>query len=170
MAELTQQEKLQPSLLDRLIDNEPEQTQESRSQRVLSLRQLREGVIRDLAWLLNSGNLGEVQDIDKYNQVANSVINYGTPSLTGFTLSNLNASRVEAIVRQAIVDFEPRILRNTVKVRVHADDKQMNRNSVQFEIEGELWAQPIPIRLYMKTEIDLESGGVSVTDDSGPPS
>jgi len=167
MAELTQQERLQPSLLDRLMDDEPAITQESRSQRVLSIKQLREGVIRDLVWLLNTGNLEEVQDISKYNQISNSVINFGTSSLTGSTKSNLNVNRVEAIIRQAIIDFEPRINAETVKVHVIVDKEKMSDNAVQFEIEGELWAHPIPLQLYMKTEIDLESGDISVTDSSG---
>ena len=34
------------------------------------------------------------------------------------------------------------------------------------EIEGDLWAQPIPLQLYLKTEIDLESGQVKVEESS----
>ena len=167
MAELTQQERLQPSLLDRLMDDEPDITQESRSQRVLSIKQLREGVIRDLVWLLNTGNLTETQNLSKYNQISNSVINFGTSRLTGFTKSNLNINQVETTIRQAIIDFEPRINADTIKVHVIVDKEKMSVNAVQFEIEGELWAHPIPLQLYMKTEIDLESGDISVTDGSG---
>ncbi len=83
MAELTQKERLQPSLLDRLIDDEPEKKQESRHKRVLSLQQLREGVLRDLAWLFNAGNLGSVQPLDDYPEVQTSVVNYGVPELAG---------------------------------------------------------------------------------------
>jgi len=168
MAELTQQERLQPSLLDRLMDNEPDITQESRSQRVLSMKQLREGVIRDLAWLLNTGNLQEVQDIDNYDEVLSSVVNYGTRSLTGLTLSNLKTGEVEATIRQSILKYEPRINSDTVKVKVNADKNAMGINAVQFEIEGELWAHPIPIQLYMKTDIDLETGGVTIKEENGP--
>jgi len=57
MAELAPRERLQPSLLDRLTDDEPDQEVESRERRVLSVRGLREGVLRDLAWLLNTTNL-----------------------------------------------------------------------------------------------------------------
>src|SRR3546814_19033242 len=53
MAELTPQDRLPPSLLDRLPDDEPEVTQESRDRRVLSVPKLREVVLRDLAWLFN---------------------------------------------------------------------------------------------------------------------
>ena len=31
-------------------------------------------------------------------------------------------------------------------------------------IEAELWAQPLPLRLFLRTEIDLETGSVNVTD------
>ena len=57
MPELTPKERLQPSLLDRLTDDAPHRRTESREQRVLSLAQLRESVMRDLAWLLNTEHL-----------------------------------------------------------------------------------------------------------------
>jgi type VI secretion system protein ImpF len=31
-----------------------------------------------------------------------------------------------------------------------------------FEIEGELWAQPIPQKMYLRTELDLDTGKVSI--------
>ena len=40
----------------------------------------------------------------------------------------------------------------------------MNRNAVTFELESQLWAEPTPLRIYMKTEIDMDSGYVQVID------
>jgi type VI secretion system protein ImpF len=40
----------------------------------------------------------------------------------------------------------------------------MSRNAVTFKIEGELWSHPAPMALFLKTELDLESGDVNVTD------
>ena len=71
------------------------------------------------------------------------------------------------MIRQAIWDFEPRILRNTVKVRVIVGEAEMSHNALTFVIEGELWAQPLPERLYLRTEVDLETGGVTVASDVG---
>ena len=48
MAELTPTERLQPSLLDRLTDDEPSHSQEARNRRVLSIQKLRESVLRDV--------------------------------------------------------------------------------------------------------------------------
>ena len=51
MNELTSRERLQPSLLDRLTDEEPGKAVEGPDKRVLSLTQLKSSVLRDLAWL-----------------------------------------------------------------------------------------------------------------------
>ena len=167
MADLTLLERLQPSLLDRLVDDEPHRRQESREDRVLSMARLREVVQRDLASLLNTVNLEAAENLDEYPMISRSVLNYGIPDLTGLPSSNLDPVMLERVVRQAIWDFEPRILRHTVRVRVVADPESMNHNAVTFYIEGELWAQPMPIRLYLKSEIDLEIGQIRVSGDTG---
>lgn len=167
MAELTHQERLQPSLLDRLTDHEPEKTQESREQRVFPQARLREAVLRDLAWLLNTTNLAAGQDLDGYPQVACSVLNYGVPDLTGMTIAGTDAAALERALRQAIADFEPRILRRSLTVRLELNEGQMSHNAMTFLIEGELWAQPVPLRLYLKTEIDLDLGQVRVSGFGG---
>ena len=166
MAELTQKEKLQPSLLDRLTDNNPESQVESRAQRVLSIQQLRKSVIRDLGWLLNTGNLEARQNLERYPAATHSVVNYGMPDIAGITTGDIEVDAVEQAVKQAIIDFEPRILRNTLMVKMVVDQEAMSSNSVVFEIEGELWAQPVPLRVFLKTELDLETGDVKVADRS----
>jgi type VI secretion system protein ImpF len=167
MAELTQKERLQPSLLDRLTDDAPDKVQESRDQRVLSLSRLRQSVLRDMGWLLNTSSLNGVENFDSYPLVAGSVINYGIPDLAGKTLSGTDVQDIERRVRQAIWDFEPRILRDSVKVTVIASGSQMNQNAMTFDIEGDLWSQPLPLRLYLRTELDLETGNMEIMDRGG---
>ena len=164
MAELTAKERLQPSLLDRLTDNEPDERQESREKRILSPSRLRESVRRDLTWLFNTPNLATVEDLDNYPAVAQSVVNYGLPSLAGRTSSGLDVPELERLLRQAIWSFEPRLIRSSIKVRLTADRNDMSQNALAFFIEAELWAQPIPLRLFFKTEIDLEAGAATVVD------
>lgn len=159
MAELTQKERLQPSLLDRLADDEPTKTVESREQRVLSLTRLRQSVNRDLKWLLNTGCLETIQDLDDFPHVRQSVLNYGIPDLTGTTVSNADPSTLERYLRQAILAFEPRILKRSLKIRARAGGEH---NRIIFEIEGQLWAQPLPEHLYLRTILDLELGKVDI--------
>ena len=92
MAELAPRERLQPSLLDRLTDDEPDKTVEPRDRRVLSLRTLREGVLRDLAWLLNTSNLLSIVAVGKLPHLSSSVLNYGVPDISGVSVEGLNLS------------------------------------------------------------------------------
>lgn len=167
MVELSLQERLQPSLLDRLTDNEPDAKVESRAQRVLSLSRLKRSVLRDLAWLLNSGNLAITEDLTAYKQVQNSVLNFGISDLAGKTVSKTDVPALEREIRQAILDFEPRILANSLKVRVNLDRAKMSHKTMTFVIEGQLWAQPLPVNLYLSTDLDLESGSAAVVETTG---
>jgi type VI secretion system protein ImpF len=164
MADLTQKDRLQPSLLDRLTDNDPEKRQESRDARVLSPSRLRDCVRRDLAWLLNTTHLKATQSLDDHPLVAKSVLNFGLPDLAGRTASTVDATSLEQAIRKVILDFEPRLVARTLRVKLVIDDKQMNHNAMSFDIEAELWAQPLPLRLFLRTAVDLETGSVDVID------
>lgn len=164
MAELLSQERLQPSLLDRLTDDTPDSNEERRDKRVLSLSQLRASVLRDIGWLLNAVHLQSTQDLSSWPEVASSTVNYGIPDLAGVSAAGRNTAMLERAVRQAVLNFEPRILGDTLKVSVRIDAEQMSRHALLFVIEGQLWAQPVPLSLYLKTELDLETGTVTVAD------
>jgi type VI secretion system protein ImpF len=167
MAELTQKERLQPSLLDRLTDDEPHLSQESRDKRVLSPAKLRECVRRDLTWLFNTTNLATTENLDEHPGVARSVLNYGMPDLAGHSASGVDVAALERLLVRVIWDFEPRLLRSSVKVRLFVDERKMDHNAMCFDIQAELWAQPLPLRLFLRTEIDLENGGVNVSELGG---
>lgn len=164
MVDLTSTERLQPSLLDRLTDLEPEQKVEARDKRVLSLQKLRECVRRDLALLLNTINLAAVTDLEGYPEVARSTLNYGIPDLAGLSSGSIDAAVLERAVKQAIVAFEPRIRAATLKVRVETRPGEMNHNALTFYIDGQMWAQPSPVAMYLETVVDLQTGGVAITE------
>ncbi|AAM38978.1 type VI secretion system baseplate subunit TssE [Xanthomonas citri pv. citri] len=167
MAELTTTERLQPSLLDRLTDAAPSQREESREQRVISATRLRECVIRDLSWLLNAVNLETSRPLEAHPQVRSSVLNYGIPDLAGVAVSGIDAAALQQRIRQAILAFEPRLIPETLRVSVHADAARMDRRSLLFTIESEMWAQPLPLNLYLKTALDLETGRLDVVEGNG---
>lgn len=131
---------------------------------VTSLSQIRDCVKRDLDWLLNARNYFPPDDLQDYPEVMNSVVNYGLPDLAGKTAAGMDIRKLERILKQAVIDFEPRILRQTVSVRLLADESMLHHNSLTFEIEGEMWSDPLPIHLHLLTELELENGDVSITE------
>src|ERR1700704_1361229 len=113
---LPPQERLQPALLDRLTDDEPDKKVEPREARVLSKRRLRQSVLRDLAWLFNATQLEAVTDLTSAPFVRGSVLNFGLPALSGRAASSLDVSDLAKAIREAIVSFEPRILPSTLQI------------------------------------------------------
>lgn len=168
MAELTSRERLQPSLLDRLTDDSPQSTQETRDHRVLSMRQYRTAVLRDLGWLLNARSHQLPGDnFKEFPEVERSVLNFGVPDFTGGTASSVDPMEMERVILQAIRDFEPRIIRQSLSIRVKASTEEYSGNALTFEIEGDLWAQPFPEAMYIQTEMDLESGQCKIENRIG---
>lgn len=165
MPELTPQERLQPALLDRLTDEEPDKKVEASERRVMSKSRLRQAVLRDLAWLLNCTRLESDDSLVHVPYVRRSVINFGLPALSGRAASSLDVMELERAIRQAIVDFEPRIRPNTLEVKaLISEDPLEHHNVIGVEIRGDLWAQPVPLELLIRTEIDLETGKVEIAD------
>jgi len=74
-----------------------------------------------------------------------SVINFGLRrSPAAWPLAG--DTDLERAVRQAILDFEPRILPNTLEVRALVELSELDHhNVIGIEIRGQLWAQPVAI-------------------------
>ncbi len=164
MSDLTPLEKLQPCLLDRLTDDDPLKQEESRSQRVISHQKYRRGVLRDLEWLFNSSAAVELDParaarLKNFPEVRRSVLNYGVRQLYGAT--SLNVEQLQEELMEAIQTFEPRVAARTLSIRIDLD-----RNIATFDLEGELWANPLPDHLHVKTTLDVETGQCLLGDST----
>jgi type VI secretion system protein ImpF len=131
---------------------------------ICSLQELRACVKRDLNWLLNAMQYSPPEDLENYPEIAQSVLNYGMPDLTGKTASSFDLRTMERLMKEVILNFEPRIIRCSLQIRVMLDESMFDHNALTFEIEGDLWAEPLPVHLHLRTEFELENGNVSVTD------
>lgn len=155
-------DRLQPCLLDRLTDDEPAKREESRNQRIVSLQRYKVGVLRDLDWLFNASGhfpeeeVGELTFAD-FEEAFRSVLNFGIRQLYGRLAPDID--EIEKQLFDAITVFEPRINRNTLKVKA-----TLHRQLLSFDITGELWVYPIPERLFIRTQLDLESSECSTKE------
>ena len=39
-----------------------------------------------------------------------------------------------------------------------------HHNVISVQIRGNLWAQPVPLEMLLRTEVDLETGSVEIRD------
>jgi type VI secretion system protein ImpF len=172
MAELTSQDRLQPSLLDRLIDQEPQNRKEGLDTRVLSRAGLRAAVLRDLSWLFNatrpepepqSQNIEELAHWRQAEQARESVLNFGLPAFAGVTLSSMDLDLIKRLVSEAVRRFEPRIDPRTLNIEARVSP-ETHHNTMQLLIRGQMWAQPVPLELLLSAELDVETGNTRVRD------
>jgi type VI secretion system protein ImpF len=139
----------------------PNMELETTERRMLSMRKLRECVLRDLGWLFNSLNLESAQDLDAVPQVASSVLNFGLPSFAGRMASSIDPIESAERLRRAVELFEPRLSSVRVKPEPAAHDSD---GTLEFTIDAQLWGYPMSQQLELHTKIDTMTGDIAVTE------
>ena len=176
MAGLVSQERLQPSLLDRLRDDEPTELRESLEARVLNKAQLRAAVLRDMTWLFNAVREEpdiESDDRERYDMwqrataARESVLNFGMPALSGRSLAATDFFALQERIRITIMRFEPRIDPKTLKVEIINDTPGQQTLNMRVIIKGSLWNQPVPLELLLSADVNVDTGQASVRDMRG---
>ena len=71
------------------------------------------------------------------------------------------AAEIRAAIRTAIERFEPRLLPGSLEVSLR-EDGDARGALVSFDIRAELWAEPVPLDLYLRTQLDVTTGQVTV--------
>ena len=151
------------SILDRLIDNEPGNTQEVALRRAESVRALRASVRRDLEWLLNTRRIPFPAD-ERLPELYRSLYNYGLPDFTVFSLGNpQDRKRLLNHIEETVRIFEPRIESPHV-IAVETETAEGNR-ALRFQIEGLLKMDPAPEHVSFDTVLQMTSGEYQVKGD-----
>jgi type VI secretion system protein ImpF len=141
--------------------NVPNNQIESSEHRVVSMRRLREYVLRDVGALLNALNLEMNVDLSRFPRVQRSVLNYGMRSLAGRSATATDPVKTAAGIEEAIRRYEPRLRR----VRVSPEPVDgIEGHQLSFRIDAELWGQPVPQQLVLRTRIETDTGSVTVND------
>lgn len=164
MAEPESKKRIRPSLLDRLTDLQPERWRETTDDVSVSEAQLREQVRRDLSWLFNTTQLAASMDLAAHPHVQRSIVNYGIMDLTGHMLSSIDPEQLEKSVRAALLRYEPRLLPESLAIAVGIGKNPSGTAALVVEIHADLYCEPLPLALHVRTEIDVETGRVTVGD------
>lgn len=161
MADKLLAERLQPSLLDRLTDDAPSEKQENRNHRAIDISRLREIIKRDLAWLLNTNNIENMLDAKRYPNVTRSVLNFGVSEVAGEYSTSVRAELIRKSIHRAISLHEPRIIAGSASVELRSEESK-GEMQISFDIHADMWAQPIPLELFLRSKVDVTSGEVTL--------
>lgn len=161
MVAVSKTQKLRPSVLDRLIDERPDQHTEPGKNRHQVLSELRESVRRDLEKLLNT-RFRPVSPTEGLKELENSLVNYGLPDLHTINfLSVEGKAEFCRTVEDHIIQFEPRF--KSVRV-ITLEDTWTEDTSLNFRIEAVMYADPAPEEVVFDSSLEPISAIVSVQE------
>lgn len=153
--------RITPSVLDRLLDYEPEVSREPLASRAKSLRQLKESVKRDLEQLLNTRQSGDwlPPDLKELNQ---SLAAYGLPDFSSVSIkSPAEQLRLRRALEAAVNTFEPRLEDVQITLLPFGDLQR----SLHFRIDARLKIEPAPEPVTFDAMLQLGSGQYLVREE-----
>ncbi len=159
MARIEEDQPLVPSVLDRLIDDDPSSTREAPRSRNQVMRDLRVAVRRDLENLLSTRTfIGAIPP--EQDELNRSIIGYGLPDISSTTLSS-ETGRLGYLktVERVISTYEPRL--SSVRVSAVDASDQVQR-TLRFRIDAMLMADPAPEPIVFDTSLEITTGDVEV--------
>jgi len=153
------------SILDRLADEDPRTpSAEAPLSRAESVRMLRNGVRRDLEWLLNTCRTPEEAG-STLPETENSVYNFGLPDFSSYAIASVkDQTRLVRVLQNAVKVFEPR-LANIRIVPLEINPKGLR--TMRIRIEGLLMMDPAPEHISFDTTLQLTTGDFRIKDDAG---
>ena len=150
---------LTPSILDRLIDNEPDRSVEPEWARAQGVFELRDTVKRDLESLLNSRQT-RPDLADNLDELATSMLTYGLPDFTSTGGGGIEEhDLLRRAVERTIERFEPRLRHVDVTV---VPPKSSFERSLHLTINAMLWLDPEPIPISFDTVVQTATGTCEV--------
>jgi type VI secretion system protein ImpF len=154
----------QQSLLDRLVDHDPQAAADRVPGWAESVAALKASVLRDLGWLLNTRQTPERAPSHAYPELQTSLYHYGLPDTTALGADaeesrKLLVERIEECIRT----FEPRLANVRVVPREDAGD---GRHRIPFVIEALLRMEPNPERVEFDTVLEVTSGEFRVAGNA----
>ena len=154
--------QLLPSLLDRLLDDHPEESREPAWREVQVVRVLKTSLCRDLQNLLNAHRLlAAIPDV--YAELKTSLLNYGLPDLQSMEVrEDHDLGLLCRLIEEAVQAFEPRLQGVRVRPVIDAEGKKPIDRRVRFEIEAVLVVEPLREPVLFSSSLDVASGEFAV--------
>jgi type VI secretion system protein ImpF len=153
-------ETVRESVLDRLLDDEPDQTRDAPATRAEVLRRVVHAVRRDLEWLLGTRLTWVDDDLLEAELASRSVVAFGLQDFSHENVANSDAQqRLKLSIERSIATFEPRLVR--VVVKPEATD--LTQRALRFRIDAVLQVDPIREPVVFDTVMEL-SGQTEVRE------
>lgn len=153
---------LQPSLLDRLLDDDPAVQQEPAWRQAAAISVLRKSVCRDLQNLLNARRPLSAA-VERFPELRASLAEYGLPDLQSLKIrEDHDHSRICRYVEELIRTFEPRLREVRVIPVRRTENGPIPERTLAFDIEAVLTVDPVSEAVLFSAQLHSGRGDFDV--------
>lgn len=147
------------SLVDRLMDLDPDSRREVRPGPWEEMRQFKASLCRDLAALLNTRR-AEEDFSPGFEEATNSLLSFGVADFTSYDLKNgAEQERLRRSIERAVRQFEPRL----ASVKVSVEEPDALKPVLRFQIEAVLRIESSGEPLIFNVTLQRESRRIAVS-------
>ena len=160
MSRIRPDQILTQSILDRLMDDDPEATRDPPKARNQMLRETIQAVRRDLENLLNTRRycLAPPKELA---EIPRSLYGFGVPDVSSVAMASEKArSAFRETVEKTIRAFEPRF--KTVRVKFVEEGENLER-TLRFRVDALLRMEPAPEPITFDTQLEQITNTFAVT-------
>jgi type VI secretion system protein ImpF len=123
---------------------------------------LRREVARELESLMNTIAMESSEDLEPFDAVRKSILNYGFPDVAHRTIDEVGTNDIRGEIKSVLMRYEPRLIADTVHVRrdqkVHPDDLK-----IRFLVNADLYCEPLNVPIEFIAEVEIESGQIVIS-------
>jgi type VI secretion system protein ImpF len=122
---------------------------------------LRREVAQDLEALVNTIALESSLDLEPFDHARKSILNFGLPDIAHRSIDEISVNDVGHEIAAALVNFEPRLLRDTIRVKrdeaVDADELKL-----RFVVRADLSCQPLNVPIEFVADVEVDTGKIVI--------
>lgn len=122
---------------------------------------LRREIGIDLDALVNTINLGSVEDLSGLEHVRRSILNHGFPDMTRLSIDEHRVDVIREDLAAVLMSYEPRLIRKSIAVE---RDETLDRAElkVRFLVRADLNCDPLNMPVQFVADLELDTGKIAI--------
>jgi len=122
---------------------------------------LRREVSRDLDSLMNTIAMESSQNLESFDYVRKSILNFGLPDIGHRSIDENAVDNIGEEIRSALIHYEPRLVPQTIRV-AKASEFDEAELKVRFVVHADLVCEPLNVPVEFVADLELDSGNITV--------
>lgn len=123
---------------------------------------LRREVSRDLDSLMNTTAMESSENLDSFDYVRKSILNFGLPDIAHRSIDESAVNIIGDEIRRALIHYEPRLVPQTIRVE-KASEFDEAELKVRFVVHADLFCEPLNVPVEFVADLELDSGNIAVS-------